>query len=243
VSAWEAAGEPRSRGGVLAAAARAAAWLVEPGPERTAAPVPALPQRPVVAVVGLGRRCGTTTVARALAVAFATRDPAGVAVVGGRVRAGPPLLAVAAARRLSRELAARGDDGVAAVGRLSVVDAGGDVLRHAARERPAPVVIDVPHGTPPESAGALADVLVLVSSGGVEPALSEVARLSLARAGREPLLVLNRPLRGRGELGAAFDVILPGAQLGARLALAGRESRGAFAEPVAELAGLCAGPI
>jgi hypothetical protein len=240
MSAWQAAAGPRSRSGALsAAAARAVAWLVEPGPERPAAPVAAFPDRPVVAVVGLGTGCGTTTVARALAVELAMRDPDGAAVIGGRVRAGPPVLAVASARRLSRALAAHGGE-TAALGRLSAVDADAPVLRHAVRERLSPVVIDVAHGTPPEAAGALADALVLVTSPDVEPALAEVVRASLARGGRDPLVVLNRWL-GADELPeAAFDVVLPEARVGARLALAGREPRGALAEPVAELAELCA---
>jgi hypothetical protein len=149
---------------------------------------------------------------------------------------------VASSRRLSRALAALGDE-AAAVGRLSVVDAGTAALRHAARERPAPVVIDVAHGTPPESAAAMADALVLVSSGGVEPALAEVARASLARAGRQPLVVLNRVLGTQDDPAGRSDVVLPEARLGARLALAGREPRGAFAAPLAELAELCAARV
>jgi hypothetical protein len=240
MSAWQAAAQARSRHGMLAAAAaRASAWIVEPGRERSSAPVAALPDRPVVAVVGLGRGCGTTTVARALAVELALRDPHGAALVGGRLRAGPPVLAMAAARRLSRALAALGDESVA-LGRLSIVDSEAQVLRHAVRERLSPVVIDVPHGTPPEAAAALADVLVLVTSGTVEPALAEVVRGSLARAGREPLVVHNRSSGVEDPPAESFDVVLPEARVGARLALAGREPRGALAEPIAELAELCA---
>jgi hypothetical protein len=201
--------------------------------------VAALPDRPGVAVVGLGAGCGTTTVARALAVELAMRDPDGAAVVGGRVRTGPPVLAMAPARRLSRALTALGDES-AALGRLSVVDAGAPALRHAVRERLSPVVIDVAHGTAPEAAAALADVLVLVTSAAVEPALAEVVRASLARAGREPLVVRNRSMADEDLPAHPFDVVLPEARVGARLALAGREPRGALAEPIAELAELCA---
>jgi hypothetical protein len=228
-----------SRAGfVAAAAARAAAWVLEPGPERPAAPARACPQRLVVAVVGLGRGCGATTVARALAAELGARDPDGAAVIGGRVRPGPPVLALAQARRLSRALAAAGDESMA-IGRLSAIDADAAGLRHAARERVSPVVIDVPHGTAPESAAALADVVVLVSSATVEPTLAEVVRSSLARAGRDPLVVRNRHA-GIGDVPGRWDVVLPEARVGARLALAGREPRGSLADPIAELAELCA---
>lgn len=238
MNVWQAAGAGPRSGFLSAAAGRAAAWLVQPGPQGPTAPVAAFPDRPVVAVVGLARGCGATTVARALAAELAARDPDGAAVIGGPLRTGPPLLALAPARRLSRRLAALGDPSTA-LGRLSALEADGAVLRHAVRERLSPVVIDVPHGAPPEAAAAMADVVLLVTAPSIEPALSEVVRATLARAGREPIVVLNRCVDVDGA-SAVFDVALPEARVGARLALAGREPRGALADPVAELAELCA---
>jgi hypothetical protein len=229
VTAWL---EQRRGGLVAAMAARAEAWLLEPAPPRAAPAERQLPPRPVVAVVGLAPRCGATTMARALAVELAARDPDGAAVVSAS--AGPATAAVAtgAARRLARALDSR------AVGRLALAAADDPVLPRLASERPAPLVLDAGHGTPPETALALADRAVLVASPDVEPALVEVASASLARGRAEPLVVLNRAVEiedWRGEPHA----IVGETRLGAKLALAGREPLGALAAAAAALADAC----
>ncbi|MGI8804878.1 MAG: hypothetical protein ACR2IN_04200, partial [Thermoleophilaceae bacterium] len=71
----------RGRRAAATALARAGAWLVEPFAEAPARP--AISVRPVVAVVGLASRCGTTTVARAVATELAAGDPTGAAAVAG----------------------------------------------------------------------------------------------------------------------------------------------------------------
>jgi hypothetical protein len=236
MTAWP---EARRGGSLLAAvAARAEAWLLEPAHPR---PRPAEPEplaRAVIAVVGLGRRCGTTTIARALAIELARRDRSGAAIVSASVRGSAPALATAAARRLSRALP---PESAAAAGRLCLLDPDEPALRELATSRPAPLVLDVAHGTPPEGPCALADAVVLVAAPSVEPALADVVATSLSRDGRMPAILLNRALEP-GPWGAREDVLTVGdARLGARLALAGRDPTPGLARPVAALADLLVG--
>src|SRR4051812_49595518 len=84
------------------AVSRAERWLMEPPPPRPRAAEPAPEVRPVVAVVGLGPRCGATTVARALAVELARRDRSGAALVSAAVRGPAPALRTPAAPRRAR---------------------------------------------------------------------------------------------------------------------------------------------
>ena len=228
MTAWPEAG----RGGlVAAAAARAEAWLLAPA-EPGAAPRAEreLPPRAVVAVVGLGPGCGATTIARAIAVELARRDPVGAALASG---AAAPALATGAARRLARACGGR------ALGRLALVDGDDPALRRLASERAAPLVLDVGHGVAPEPALALADRAVLVASPDVEPALARIAVGSLARGRCAPLLVLNRaPDAGRWR--EPLDAVIAESRLGARLALAGRDPLGSLAAAAAALGDACA---
>lgn len=234
MTAWP---ESRGGGGFLAAvAARAEAWLLEPAvPSRPWAGGPPAQARPVIAVIGLAPRCGTTTVARALAVELACRDGDGAAIVtsGGPVRTGGvPVVATAGARRLARALL---DDAASPAGRLCLLAEDDPAVRALAAERPAPLVLDVRHGQPPEAALALSDAAVLVAGPEVEPALVDVVAASLTRDGAIPLVVLNRAV----ELDAwpGRDVVPVGeARLGARLALAGRDPTPGLSRPMAELA-------
>ena len=105
-------------------------------------------------------------------------------------------------------------------------------------DRPAPVVLDVGHGSPPESALALADRAVLVASPAVERSLAEVALATLARGSVRPLLVLNRAV-DPDAWGRAPDVVVGEARLGARLAHAGREPLGALRAAGEALADAC----
>jgi hypothetical protein len=233
VTAWP----QQRRGGVLAAvAARAEAWLLEPAPARPAPAQRELPPRPVVAVVGLASRCGTTTVARALAVELARRDPCGVAVVSADAGPAAPAIATGAARRLARALGCR------AAGRLALVSPDDAALGRLTVDRPAPMVLDVGHGTPPEAALGVADRAVLVASEAVEPALVEVAAASLARGASAPLLVLNRSVDAEGWR-VQPDAVVGESRLAARLALAGRDPLGALAAACAALADACADAV
>jgi hypothetical protein len=221
-------------------AARAEAWLFEPAPPRAAGARREAPPRPVVAVVGLGRRCGATTVARALAVELARREPDGAAAVSSAASLGSSAaLATGPARRLARALAAQGCEAPRAAGRLALVGADDALLREVAVRRPAPLVLDVTHGTAPEPALALADRAVLVASPDVEPALADVAAAVLAREGPSPLVVLNRAVDAEGWRDSPA-VLIGESRLGARLALAGRDALGPLGAAAAALADACA---
>jgi hypothetical protein len=229
VTAWPEA----RRGGVVAAAvARAEAWLFEPAPAAAARVERELPLRPVVAVVGLAPRCGTTTVARALAVELAGRDPSGTAVVSSAAVPAGSALAVGPARRLARSL------GVPALGRLALLEEGDRALRQLASDRPAPLVLDIAHGTPPEAALALADRGLLVASPDVEPALVTVAADALARGRHAPLVVLNRAVEAE-QWGGDPDAVVGETRVGARMALAGREPFGPLSAAATALADAC----
>lgn len=241
---------------LAAVAARAERWLLEPASPRPRAVEPEPDLRPVVAVIGLASRCGTTTIARALAIELAKRDRAGAAIVSAATRGPAPALATAPARRLARAFP---PEAALAAGRLCLVEPEQPALHELARSRPAPLVLDVGHGCPPESPRALADAVVLVATPDVEPALAEVVAMSLTRDARPPVLLLNRAVelgawRDRGTLHAGdahpgvrlapggCDTLTVGeARLGARLALAGRDPTPSLARPIAELADLVVG--
>jgi hypothetical protein len=209
------------------------------------APADVEPLRPVVVVLGLAPRAGTSTLARALGGRLAGIEPGGAAIL---VTAGPPRggIAGAAAARLARLLA---DDGWAghgaigsrdaprAVGRLVVLPGDEPLARLAAR-RDAPLVVDVGHGDSPAAAVAVADHAVLVCPPDVEPALVIAVEGSLRAAGRGVSLVVARALDGPPpELGHALTV--PESRLAAQLTLGCREPRGALAPVAAELVERC----
>jgi hypothetical protein len=224
---------------VAVVATRAERWLLEPPSPRprAAEPEPEPAVRPVIAMIGLGPRCGTTTLARALAVELARRDRSGAAIVSASTRGAAPGLATAAARRLARALP---PEVAAAAGRLCLLDPDDPALRELAASRPAPMVLDVGHGRAPEAPFALADAGVLVAAPSVEPSLADVVAASLTRDGVTPSIVLNRAV----DLGAwtGRDVLAVGeARLGARLALAGRDPTPGLARPMADLADMLVG--
>jgi hypothetical protein len=214
------------------AVARAERWLLEPPPPRPRATEPAPEVRPVVAVVGLGPRCGATTVARALAVELARRDRSGAALVSATVRGPSPALATAAARRLARGLPR---DVATAAGRLCLLDPDDPAVRELVYTRPAPLVLDVEHGRPPQGPVALADCAVLVAGLEVEPSLADLVVDSFARDGVPPPIVVNRAVEP-GSWGRRGVLMIGEARLGARLALAGRDPTPGLARPIAELA-------
>jgi hypothetical protein len=243
---------------VSTALAAAGAWLVEPAeaPCEPLAAAPA-PPRPVVAVFGLARGCGVTTVARALAAELARRDGDGAAAVHCDARAAGIPLATPAASRLARALAEVPGTDTRAVGRLCLAAspaaaALADTARHF-----APLVLDAGSSALGGSPAALADRAVLVGAPAVEPALASVAADCLARVGHAPLIVLNRAASREGGDVEGQDTPdgrrvagwlalgvqrLPESRMGAQLALGGREPRGELGRAIAALADLCEAP-
>ncbi len=216
-------------------------WLLEPvadapgGDIGRAVEVEPTPQPRVrVAVVGLGPACGATTVARGLAAALATRDPGGAAIVSSAAQAaGATLPPLRGASRLAARL-----PGAMAVGRLCVWH-GSDPAGTVVSAGPlAPIVFDVPHDGPASDSASLADATVLVAPGDAEPALVDLAARTLARHGREPFTVVNRPAEpGRWRERAA--VLLPDSRLAARLTFAGWQAPGRLGQVLARLAEDC----
>lgn len=211
----------------------ALSWLVEPPPspatvrdfgspatkivERAAA----IPRPPVIAVVGLTRGCGASTVARALAALLARRDHSGAAIVVGSVEPSGSALAVPAASRLAKRV-----DG-AARGRLCITGA----EPSADLARLAPLVLDVAHGSLPSLPVGLT---ILVVPGGAEPALAELA----AKALDKPLTVVTRADDlDRWEARAFAHV--PDSRSAAWLAAAGWGPRGAFGAAITKIADAC----
>lgn len=213
--------------------------LIEPVDEAPVwSPQPPPTVRPVVAVCGLSARAGVTTVARALGVELALRDPGGAAVVTtGALRRGTLPLGTVAAGRLARAVARSISAPTSAVGRMCLAEA--PVHESAALTRRirhvAPVVIDVVDPALAATAAAAADAVALVALPDAEPALAAVVAESLTRIGRDPVVVVNRDLGDSPAWEGRAMVRLPESRMGARLAHAGREPRGALGQAVAEL--------
>ena len=194
--------------------------------------------RPAIAVGGLTARCGTTTVARALAAELALRDREGAAIVSADAIAGGGIpLGTPAAGRLERAVQRSLPSQTRAVGRLCLTAVGSDPasLVEAARDL-APVVLDVTDPGSTAVAASLADAVVLVAVPTAEPALGAVLSDSLTRVGPEPLVVLNRDRDGDVRWDGRCALRLPESRMGAQLALAGREARGELGRAVARLA-------
>jgi hypothetical protein len=256
----------RSDRGMLAAAlASVGSFLIEPAEpvERSGwapDPVEQLRARPVVAVFGLARGCGTTTVARALAVELASRDPANAAIVACESPAAGVRLATQPAARLARSIQDYPRAHARAVGRLCLVHADLVQLTEGARHL-APLVLDAGSSGVGGVPASLADRTVLVTTPAAEPALARVAADCLARVGPEPVIVLNRVTDARpvahqdgalpgpgsesnGQVAGGHahrdagrsPIPLPDSRLGAQLALSGREPRGALGHAVVRLA-------
>jgi hypothetical protein len=233
-----------SRGPLTTALAAAGAWLLEPA-EPAPEPVvttPATP-RPVIAVFGLARGCGTTVVARALAAELASRDAHGAAAVHCEARTAGIPLATHAANRLAQQLAEVRGAETRAVGRLCLVGGAehaalADTARHF-----APLVLDAGASSLGGVPAAIADAVVVVAAPTLEPALADVASDCLARLGHQPIVVLNRATSDRSDdaWAAHPGQRLPDARMGAQLALGGREPRGGLGAAIAQLAERCGG--
>jgi hypothetical protein len=222
------------RGVFASAAAAVESFFLEPvAPPPAAASAEPPDQRPVVCVFGLARGCGVTVVARALAVELAVRDQAGTAAVCCDARPAGTPLATHAATRLAQVLEEVPGAEPRAMGRLCLVG-GADPLRLSDTARHhAPLVIDAGSAALGGAPATVADRTVIVTTPAIEPALTQVGAECVARAGPTPIVVLNRaPHDQRGTLA------LPNSPMGARLALGGREARGALGGAIAVLADL-----
>lgn len=228
---------PRGRSVVAGALTAVAGWLVEPAePQAASSEQPLVHERPVIAVAGLRRRCGTTTVARALGAALAARDPSAACAVTTQGAAGAVPLGLPSASRLARALGPLGAHRTRTCGRLCLVNGADRVELCATLRFLAPLVIDVGDPAEAAAAAAVADGVVVVCGPSSEPALAAVVAESLGRVGPPPAVVVNRfgpePERweGRCHMG------LPDSRMGAHVAHSGRESRGELGRAVAELA-------
>ena len=230
---------------IAAALAAAGAWLLEPAhavPAQTLTAPAAL--RPVVAVFGLARGCGTTVVARALAAELARRDSLGAAAVACESTAAGIPLATGAAARLARALAELVGVDTRAVGRLCLVGGAEGALVVDCARGTAPLVLDAGATALGGSPAALADEVVVVATPSIEPSLAGVATDCLLQLDREAIVVLNRVLPASAALAEWAERAthaLPESRMGAQLALGGREPRGSLGRAIAELADRCEG--
>ncbi len=228
---------PRGRGAVAAALTAVAGWLVEPADQPAPGPEqPLVQERPVIAVVGLQRRCGATTVARGLGAELASRDPSGACAVTGQVAGGAVPLGLPAASRLARTLGPVGAGRTRTCGRLCLVDVPDRVELCTTLRFLAPLVIDVADPAEAAAAAALADRVVVVCAAAAEPALAAVVAESLARVGPPPAVVVNRGDAETDRWQGICARALPESRMGAQMAQSGREPRGALGRAVAELA-------
>lgn len=195
--------------------------------------------RPSVAVVGLGALCGTTTLARALGVELALRDPEGAAVVtSATVPAGGSPLGTASAGRLERQLVRRLPLRARVSGRVCLVDGAERPALTAATRDLAPLVLDIDDPADAPIAASLVDVMVIVAIPRLEPSMGRLLAASLARVGPQPLIVLNLSRATVERWEGHCALCLPESRIGARFSLAGREARGPLGTAVSRLADL-----
>ena len=221
---------------------RAGEWLIEPDPDAAGTRTRALelvPPRsyPLVGVVGLARRCGATTIARALAAELASRHE-GAAVVASPER--PAVVALGSsppATHLAQMLAQL--DARRAAGRLCLAACADAELLAAATRELAPAVMEVEPGCAALDAARVLDRVLLVASPELEQALAAAVAETIAAVGEPPLLAVNRA-NDHGPWLVHADVLVPDSRVGARLALAGREPRGWLGKAVKQLVDLCA---
>ena len=221
---------------------RAGEWLVEPPPEAALPPgrtLAVVPPRsyPLLGVVGLARRCGATTVARALAAELASRH-GGAAVVASPARPAVVALGSSGAATFLAETLAQLDERRAA-GRLCLAACADPALLAAATRQVAPAVMEVEPGCAALDAARVLDRIVLVATPGLEPALAAAVAETIAAVAEQPLIAVNRAHDHGPWLVRAY-VLVPDSRVGARLALAGREPRGWLGKALEQLADLCA---
>ena len=216
----------QDRGFLAAALARVEDFLLEPAEPVRGRGLHGLGlRRPVVAVFGLARRCGGTTVARGLAAELAARDGAQrpsrrpCRRRGSRSRRPP--------RRGWPRRGGRPTRPDAGGGRPCLVEGPSAAELADAAWLQVPLVLDAGSDQVGGAAAAVADHVVLVGAPAVEPALAAVVSSCLVRVGPEPIVALNR-VTGESDWGGRATVELPEARMGAQLALGGREPRGGW---------------
>jgi hypothetical protein len=223
---------------VSSALTAVAGWLVEPEREEAGvaeSPISAAP-RPVVAVAGLRRGAGVTTVARAVGALLAAGDDCGACLVttSGGISAVP--LGLPAAGRLARQVARVADGRARACGRLCLVEEPDPAALSLAVRDMAPLVLDVADPAGAAAAASLADHVLLVAGPDAEPSLACVVAESLGLVGPAPVIVLNRGGRAADRWAGEPHMALPESRLAAQLAGAGREPRGPLGAAVQALA-------
>ncbi len=222
---------------MAAALASVADWLVEPAPEQ-AAVEPARSSgepRPVVAVAGLSRGAGVTTIARAVGALLAAGDDCGACLVtSAGASVGIPL-GFPAAGRLTRRIAPFSNGRARACGRLCLVEEPDRLALSVAARDLAPLVLDVSDPAEAAAAASLADHVLLVAGPEAEPSLASVVAESLGQVGPLPLIVLNRGGRVADRWADQPHAAIPESRLAAQLAGAGREPRGSLGAAVAAL--------
>jgi hypothetical protein len=186
-----------------------------------------LPLRAIVAIVGLAPACGATTLARALAATLARRDHSGTAIVAGTDESVGSQLAARGAARLAGRLGSP----ARAAGRLCLTRPDHEAVLAGL----APLVLDLAPDSEPVSR---AHLTILVAPGDSEPALAELAVRRLAHGGTPPLIVVSGASDDSRWHDRAF-LLLPRSRIGARLAAAGWEPRGAYGAAVARIADSC----
>jgi hypothetical protein len=221
---------------------RAGEWLIEPsaGDSASAGHEPgAVPPRsyPLVGVVGLARRCGATTLARALAAALASRHDGAAVVVSPCRPAVVPLGSAAPAARLAESLPELHER--RASGRLCLAACEDARVLAAATRAVAPAVMEVEPGSAAVDSARVLDRVVLVAAPVLEPALAAAVAQTIAEVAEPPVVAVNRAL-DHGPWLVHADVLVPDSRVGARLALSGREPRGWLGRAVEQLADLCA---
>jgi hypothetical protein len=220
---------------LAAALARAQGYLLEPAarpaPVREA-PLELPPGVPVqVAVTGLSRGAGASTVAAGVALALlvpGTRPShlVSIAAPGDRPRASlGPLV------RWELPPALRGADELAGYGTT--------LARLASARDGAAVVWDVPCDEMPRASGLVdaCDALVCVAAGSAEPVLSSIVRDMLAERHGHVVLAANRvrdPEAWSGRCAAA----VPESRLAAALIARGRAPGGGVGEALARIAAI-----
>jgi hypothetical protein len=227
-------------GSLLAAAlARAQDYLLEPAPRAGPPPSSAVEGPPAppavqVAVTGLSRGAGASTLAAGLALALLVPGarPAHLVSIGatgerGRARLGPLV-------RWELPPALRGAGELAGYGAT--------LARLAGAHDGAAIVWDVPCDEMPRAAGLVdaCDALVCVAHGSAEPVLSSVVRDMLGERHGRVVLAANRvrdPDAWSGRCAAA----VPESRLAAALLARGRAPGGGVGEALARLAAAAEG--
>ena len=162
-------------------------------------------------------------------------DHSGAVVVASPEEPVGSNLSTRPATRLTARLASSHPSARAA-GRLCLSGAADAAALVGSTARVAPLVLDLQASG--AGAASLAHIAIVIAAGDSEPALAELAAGMFAAGPTRALTVVGGADDQRRWEQRAF-LVLPQSRLGARLASAGWESRGAFGAAVARIADLC----